>query len=171
MSDNHFGSIYIGGPMRRAHLPGLVEVLKEENPCDGNQNALEIETPSDLAKYLVEAGHLHFCDYDARAGRFPDLEDFLEKRGIPYDRFSEGHREYDAVRVFYRPGMEEPVDRFAVNSGMEMVPRDDARELLKIQDVKTLHARLREMLGPEVAPLPVIDPSIFEPPKKGRRKR
>lgn len=168
MSDSFYGAIRIGGPIRRGDLKGLADAIRNEEMQDAGYNRVQIERPEDFKKYLYQ-GTLRFCDPEARCGYFFTLEEWLRGRGIPYDRFSEGFGEFNAVRVFYRPGMEEVLDRYCSNDGKELVLREEAARLLKFRKPETIYRHLRETLGPHVPELPRIDSTIFAT-KKRRRK-
>lgn len=48
-------------------------------------------------------GVVHFSCDEAYFGMFQELEDGLQKLGIPYDRYSEKYASYDEEIVYFRP--------------------------------------------------------------------
>lgn len=160
MGEYFYARIEIGGPIPRDSLGGLYAAIGAEDLQDEEFEPVRIQAPGDLGKYLVD-GLLRFQDRSAYWGMFPDLEHFLRKAGIPYDRCSEGIGEFEGEKVSLRPGMMEPVHKSVDGTGRPYVLRERLTPLLGLEDSNELRRQLSELLGDEVGPLQAIDPSVF----------
>jgi len=157
MVDRYYASIRIGGPIPPDLLGQLANVIEGEGVLDRNYDDVVFDSPQELGKH-IEDGRLFFHDWQAVYGMFDMLEPFLQEHGIPYDRHSGAHHELDAEKVYYRPGMDEPVVRHcdSETGNCEYVKRDDVKALLEMESAEEIKERLREILGNEVSPLPEI---------------
>jgi hypothetical protein len=88
----------------------------------------EIDGDSNIDKY---DGLYFFGNPNARYGEFPDLEELLIDKGIPFDRNSEAKYEFEAEIRKYRPpvGKSGGCDVFLStnNNGHPVVYADDVR--------------------------------------------
>ena len=116
---------------------------------------------------------LWLCDDRADWGRFPVLEEFLIREGLPFDRQADHSAEYDADLVIFRPGGEpitvvtnvqgEPV---ITTSGLQPLADELASAIQACQngDVGTCLARLnstqsalQQLLPPTFSRLPAFE--------------
>ena len=56
---------------------------------------------------------------------------FCIKNGIPFDRHSDAHYEFDAENVYFRPGMKHPVQVSSNNCGDDLMAADEVRTVAK----------------------------------------
>lgn len=108
MSERRAAEIWIGGTIQ----PELVNELC--GAIRGEQLSLEwgdaIFEPRDADELLAGLGGLdgvevlHFCDDRAAWGQFAELEQFLRKRRLPYDRRTGASDCYDGALAQFRPG-------------------------------------------------------------------
>ena len=82
MSDRFNGEIEFGGKMTIPVFLDILEQVFEYSACDGN---------------LTFDGTVHVQNYEARYGRLDELEDVIEKNGVPYLGRSDAYYEYAAA--------------------------------------------------------------------------
>ena len=115
---------------------------------------------------------LRLVDDQARWGEFPELEAFLERHDIPFDRFHEGKYDIDPGLRQFRPGVG-CQDFHATTTGEVVVPiqgllpiRDDIAsicQLLAVGEQPQAIKKLQSVLGAlgecliEPAPLPDLE--------------
>ena len=166
MADRFATQISIGGKVKRTLVPALIEAINAEQlQRDWGSDLPEIQNEEELLSHKNEKGVLWFC-YDERAwGRFEDLEEFLRKRRIPYDRRHEPRYEYDGELALFRPE-KKGVRYCAVDaSGALIVPVEGiqrVRDLLKRKPSKTsIKQALRDLNSlcedADVEPLPAFE--------------
>ncbi|RPI61964.1 MAG: hypothetical protein EHM48_04855, partial [Planctomycetaceae bacterium] len=130
MADRFPGDITIGGSIPRRLLDQLAEMLASENVSIDWQYAL------DKAAVLVAiedaaAGDqtVRFTNDEATGGQFEELEQWLTRHGIDFDRHSDARYEYDGQNVYGR-GRKNPVFMESNQSGYDMVSADEIRKVL-----------------------------------------
>ncbi len=103
MADRRAAEIWIGGRIPQSLADALCAAISNQGVAlewgggpFAAANAAELMPARD-------GEHLHLCDDQASWGRFTDLEDFLQKHLLPFDRRSEGKCGYDPELVNYRP--------------------------------------------------------------------
>lgn len=108
MSERRAAEIWIGGTIQLELINELCAAIR------GEQLSLEwgdaVFEPRDVDELLeglcgldgVEV--LYFCDDRAVWGQFAELEEFLRKRRLPYDRRSGASDCYDGALSQFRPG-------------------------------------------------------------------
>ena len=83
----------------------------------------------------LEDGIFTLIDHQARYGEFPEIEELLQSKGIPFDRDSAGKYDYDPERRIYRPaGDNQPEVNVTMptnNAGAEVVNVDTVRDLME----------------------------------------
>lgn len=93
-----------------------------------------------------EDGILTMEDSEARYGEFEDLEDYLVKSQIPFDRASEAYTEYDAETVYYRPESGLTTITVTAASYKPYVLAADLYEVLDMEPVQAV-SKLKELLA------------------------
>src|SRR5688572_25011286 len=110
MSTRMAAEIWIGGQVPRKLIGKLrTQIAVTGVALEWGDAHFEPESTADLLAALRDTEGvrlLWLCHEDARYGQFPELEEFLEKQGIPYDRATDDKYEYDSELVQYRPGMD-----------------------------------------------------------------
>jgi len=137
MSDRFPAQIWIGGEVNPADLLGLVKALHADGASHEYGDAVipeDCTTPT-LYSYLdpdlgPDETVLRFRKL--RNGEFEVTEQFCIEHGIPYDRWSDHYCEYDAENVYWRPGMNNPVVRFADSRGDEIIAAAPVREAMAL---------------------------------------
>jgi hypothetical protein len=157
MADHFPGEIHIGGPIPRAVLRKLI--------CAAVNEGVSIEgyggpdaSDDDLQKAFQEGSIVRLYADQARYGMFADLEGFLVKRRIHFDRFSEAFCEFSAEAVFYRGG-EEAIILPADQSGHLLLRFEDIVGILDdsaLDDGGKVGAIRRLVARPETEPLAPI---------------
>src|SRR5438094_5639318 len=102
MADHTSAVIWIGGPIPKALVPARCNVITAQGVSLDWDDLVELQVQAELESALNEKGHLQFTDPEARYGEFEELEAFLERHGISYDRHSSAKYEHDAELVRYR---------------------------------------------------------------------
>jgi hypothetical protein len=118
------------------------------------------ELLAELKRHNTET--LDVGDDEARYGEFDELEPFLIRHGIAFDRRTDAKYEYDGVLVQFRPGMEEPHVGTATQDGEPVVPKTDLepiRDHLRAGRWREAKAQFDELLTdiPPLAPLRIVD--------------
>jgi hypothetical protein len=114
----------------------------------------EPEVTEDILRQAVLEGKtLTLCDDEARWGEFEDLEAFLVKHGIHFNRHSDAFGESDGVLVFHRGGV-----RFwylASQSGDLLLAQEQVVEILQrdSSDQEKIAALQTLAMPPELTPL------------------
>lgn len=125
MADYMTAQITIGGGLPRRLVPGLcAAITKEGLSLEWGEARFCPQSAQELLEVRCEVDgrlYLRLCDDDAAYGEFDQLEAFLFRHGIPYDRQSEGKYEYDPVVVFFRPP-HDPVALLATSAGRVVTP-------------------------------------------------
>lgn len=180
MSERMPAEIQIGGAVPASVVPALIEHISAENAFVSWEEVLfEATTGEELLALALCEGQtstLRLVDHEAAWGEFSDLEEFLVKHQIAFDRQCGAKYEYDAQLVQFRPGMEGPYVWLANQNGQPHVALTDlvaVREALKSGRAEEALQALQEALGPEIPPLeplrivgqaePRADEAIDEP--------
>ena len=171
MGDYFPGHISIGGAVPRKLAGKLCEAIKDSGASlDYGCAPFEPENADDLLAAAKTSGTLELMDDEATYGQFEELEAFLVKHKIPFDRHSDAKYEFDAERVVFRPGMKEPQIQPATNDDDVLVRADDVMDVVKGleaakngPDITGVHAQaigvavlqLKELCGDDV---PALEP-------------
>ena len=126
MSERMNGEISIGGPVRRADVPELIQQISKAGVTLGWDGPRFHARDGDELLKLAQfddgtPGALGLMDHEARYGMFEELEAFLRAHEIAYDRRSDAKDEYDAELVRFRPGMAEPFEQITNQAGEPVV--------------------------------------------------
>ena len=103
MSEHFPAEIHIGGPIPRAVLAKLIAAALAEDASLRDYGEAPA-TKESLKDAFREGQIVSLYDDQARYGHFPDLEDFLVKHGIHFDRHGDSFCEFNAENVYYRGG-------------------------------------------------------------------
>ena len=106
MSERMAAEIMIGGAVPAATVPELCKLICNNKLGPEHDAAFEPHTAEDLlagCQAYEDAQVLCLYDDQARWGQFAELEAFLEKQHIAFDRFSEGKYDIQPEWVAYRP--------------------------------------------------------------------
>jgi len=157
MSDRLATYIRIGGPIPIRLAVSLAETINDENlSLDWGSKVFSPTNEHDLITAVALDGRLFLCNDQTPYGHFENLEAFLHRRHIAFDRHSEAKYEYSAEIVSYRPGMQKPFTWIATQNGEALVSRTSIAPAITLLDRhKTQQALrlLRQAIGPHVAPL------------------
>lgn len=131
MGDYYSAQITIGGNINSSILPELASIIVQEGMVDYTSCEL---SESEAIRAIRDAANggltLTLKNYEARNGTFEDLESFLVKNRIAFDRSCDAYCEYDGEVNMYRPIHEGNIPEnyfgFTGNqSGEAMVRRED----------------------------------------------
>jgi len=166
MADRFTAEIRIGGKVKRARIPALIQAINAEQLQQEWGKALpEITTEDQLLSHRNEKGVLWFCNEEQAWGQFEDLEEFLRESGIPFNRGHDPRYDSDGELALFRPGMKEPRYCVADASGALMVAVEkiqNIRDLLKRNPAKTGVQRALRKLNAlcedaDIEPLPEFE--------------
>ena len=136
MSEELNGTISIGGKVTRKQweemckCEGLLEGWKPEDGAETEDGAEIEDYLQPTALYLSTDGHVVIDDPLASYGMFSELEDYLVKEGIPFDRDSATGYDYDASTASFRSGMERVLEGDALNGGEIVVAAEDVARFI-----------------------------------------
>lgn len=157
MSERLAVSIEIGGRLKSALVPELLETIRHANvSLDWGDAWFEPRTEAELHTAIRE-GVLWLCDDQTPDGEIPALEAACRHLGLAYTRRSEGGMECDPEVVDWRPGMAKPLVRIGSHVGHRIhVPTAVvARALKHLQAGRlALATKLLQRLCPRVPELP-----------------
>jgi hypothetical protein len=103
MSDHFPGEITIGGDIPNRLLDRLSEMIASEGVSIDWQYALDRPAVRKAIEEAAAKGETaRFTDDEAICGQFEDLEAFLVRHRIHFDRHSDARYEYDSENVYYR---------------------------------------------------------------------
>jgi len=129
MADHFYGNITIGGRLDADTAEALRKAINDQQ-IHGVMRTHFFESVGAMLDYArKQDGRLYFEDDQASGGQFDALEVFLQQHDIPYERYSDNYAEYDAERVYYAPGMEEPFQRLEDNDGYAMMIGPELRKV------------------------------------------
>lgn len=161
MADHFPGNITIGGDISVRLLDSLSEMIASENVSIDWQYALDKAQVREAIEQAAATGQtVRFTDEEAVGGQFEELEAFLVRRRIHFDRHSDARYEYDGENAHYR-GRGSPVVTLSAQNG------DDATRCQEIQ--KTLAGRRSDQAKLEairklIQALPPLAPIRFTGP-------
>jgi hypothetical protein len=182
MSEPIAAEIRIGGPVPATLVPGLCRAIAQERlSLDWGDAPFSPTTKGELLAArddLDGALLLRFYDDQASYGEFEELEHFLQRHGIPFDRLSEPKWEFTALTVVFRPGrdlIEVPTDpqhrptvlaeslgpaAKSLTRAIHHMEKGDAQKALRA--AKRAERLLEKSLPPAVPPLETF--AIIEEP-------
>jgi hypothetical protein len=116
-------------------VPSLLEHVHNEGlRWNWTEDAVKATTAEELIEELrqhdtdvLRAGH-----DEARYGSFDDLEAFLVRHGIAFDRQSDAKYEHDGRLVRFRPGMGQPHQSLATQAGVPVIEVEDLRPIQEV---------------------------------------
>lgn len=160
MSDRVAAEIEIGGDVPASLVPNLIERIRAEEVLVGwNEQRFDARAAEDLLQLAREhdlAGALLLTDREVSWGEFYDLESFLFRHRIAFDRRSDAKYDYDAQLVQYRPAMKKPRMYYTTQDKQPVVAASDLRRVEKALErgqYRRALTTLRRLLGPEIPPL------------------
>jgi len=121
MSDRYHARLEIGGPIPPHILPELISTLRAWGLLYGSDK---------IGSFVNEQGVLVFQDDQAPYGQFPDLEDWMEKNGIEFDRHSSGWFDTPPISRHFRRDLG-LVERRCDEDGHAQVRRDEVVDALQ----------------------------------------
>ena len=157
MSDHYPAEIRIGGPLPRAILPKLIRTTVGEGVSAEGYGGPDADS-EDLRKAFQEGKIVSLYSDQARYGMFAQLEEFLVKHRIHFDRCSEAFCQYNAEIVSCRGG-EEAIALPADQSGHVMLRWEEVVGILDdnpLNDRAKLDAIRRLVAQPGTEPLSPI---------------
>ena len=174
MGEYYPAEIRIGGRVPATLLEGFLSEIASAGVSVGDYDgpAFDCNNADDPRQALDDQGCLVLADNQASYGQFEGLEAFCIKNGIPFDRHSDAHYEFDAQNVRFRPGMERPAQVYSNNCGDDLMDADEvrtvARELARLAKAKLTKEKLlaavlkttrklNKALPPDVEPLPLLE--------------
>ena len=137
MGDYYSAQLTIGGNINSSILPELASIIEQEGMVDDSSYEL---SESEAIQAIHDAANskqtLTLRNSEARNGTFEELESFLVKNRIAFDRSCDAYCEYDGEVNMYRPIHEgnHPENHFGFTgnqSGDAMVKRDDIIDIIK----------------------------------------
>ena len=144
MSDRFHASIQIGGPVSTALIPALKARISDAG----------FLFPGDVPEqHLDNEGLLILEDEQAAYGEFPELEGWLQKHHIEFDRFSSGYFDLLPEWVSFRNEQGRIVHLLDGVGDQVISHQDISWALTESNSLPTLQAALAKILGPEVPPL------------------
>lgn len=157
MSDRIATHIRIGGPIPHRLAPSLAETISDTVlSLDWGSKIFSPTNEHDLITAVDSDGFLFLCNDQTFYGYLKNLEAFLHRHHIAFDRYSEAKYEYNAELVSYRPGMREPFNWIATQSEKALVSRKSIASALTLLDRRKSNQSLRllrQAIGLDVASL------------------
>jgi hypothetical protein len=160
MADHVPALIWIGGPIPNALIPALCRAISAEGVSLDWDEPVQLKNQADLESAINAEGRLQFTAAEAPCGGFENLEAFLERHGISYDRHSSAHSLYDAELIRYRGGPDggRKLVQLAIECGdpvVRLAAVEQARQLLLRGDVAAALERLERICEsvPELEPI------------------
>lgn len=127
MTDRFPAEIHIGGPTPRHLAMQLIEVIVAEGVSLDEYGGPIADAESTRFR-LHEGAILSLFDTEAAGGQFAELEAFLARHNIHFDRHCDAYHQDDAEQVRYRGG--EPVIFPSNHAGELLVRAEDIRRIL-----------------------------------------
>jgi len=173
MGEYYPAEIRIGGNLPARLLEEFFAEVRSTGAKAGGFDgpAFDCRTAEELRQARDEQGRLALADAEASYGQFEGLEAFCLRHGIPFDRHSDAHYEFDAENVYFRPGMKHPAQVSSNNCGDDLMSADEVRTVAKelarlattgvnkerlLAAVLKVSRKLKKVLPPEVKPLPPL---------------
>lgn len=158
MSDHFPGEITIGGDIPRRLLNELAERIASESVSIDWQYALDQAAVGAAIETAAERGEtVRFTNDEAPCGQFENLENWLTRHGIDFDRHSDARYEYDGENVHGR-GRKRPVIMKSDQSGNDLVGAEEVRKILAGQS--SPHRRLARIARLVACP-PALTPVVL----------
>lgn len=155
MADYFPGAIHIGGPIRSFIVKRLIAAIVDEGVSLDDYGG-PAATEEDLRRAFEQRGDVvRLYDDEARYGQFDELEEFLVRHRIHFDRHSDSRYEFDAENAYYRGG-KHPLVMLATESGQPLVACEEVLEILGnagLGEPAKLEAIRRLVSPPEMSPL------------------
>ena len=186
MSERRAAEIWIGGTIQPELVNELCAAIRGEQLSLAWGDA--VFEPRDADELLEGLGGLdgvdvlYFCDDRAAWGQFAELEEFLRKRGLPYDRRTGASDCYDGAIAQFCPGQK--LAETTTNANGYPVADADAVEkawqvLTKAQQALEQGKSVRSQLGratkllagalpPDLPPLPPFAIQSGKPKRASR---
>jgi len=166
--------IHIGGPVRQRDVASLCQTIQEAHvELDWGCASFSPQQASDLLANCRAINGVHvlrLCDDCACWGEFRELEEFLIRYRIPFNRFAEGKWEYAPQMLVYRPGSKlrvvetntarEPIvpvtglDRVLTRLGEVQSNIVLRTEQAALQAIRSTQRLLKQILPHPIPPLP-----------------
>lgn len=162
MGDYYSAQITIGGNINSSILPELASIIVQEGMVDNSSYEL---SESEALQAIRDAANskqtLTLRNNEARNGSFDEMESFLVKNRIAFDRSCDAYCEYDGEVNMYRPIHEGNIPEnyfgFTGNqNGEAMVRREDIINIMKLvrdsgNTEEDMYSDLDYMLGEAVS--------------------
>ncbi|MEW6048083.1 MAG: hypothetical protein AB1609_16685 [Bacillota bacterium] len=140
MAERIPATLWVGGSITREQYEEIKRLIEQEG-----EPFLSTVEPDSLV-----------CGADnALCGEFRDLEEYLVRHGIPFNRHTEAKYEYDATLRVFRPGM---FDEYAPanQDGNVVVLAEDVRQAIATTTAREDLVRRLEELTRACVPLPPL---------------
>ena len=157
MADRFPGDITIGSNIPLRLLDLLSEVIAEEVVSIGWQYRLDkASIRQAIENAAARKETVQFTDDQAAYGQFDELEGFLIKHRIHFNRHSDARYEYDAENVYYR-GRGRPVTMLSTQDSNDVVYCHGVLDILqcKSMNVQKKLEKLRKLVAPLEATIPL----------------
>jgi len=171
MADYFPGEIHIGGPIPRRLLNRLIAAIVAEGVSLDNYGDRPAIQES-LVKAFEAGDVVRLYDEEACYGQFEELEGFLARHRIHFNRHSDSRHEFNAENVYYRGG-KRPIVLFATEEGCPLLPCDEVTAVLDhaaLDDAAKLRALRRKAAPPEMRPITPVQ-LVSRTGRKGGRRR
>ena len=161
MADRFPASITIGGRIPRRLLYELAGVIATQGACAdwGDRYLEKAEITRDIRKAFEKGDTVRFVNDQAAYGEFHDLEPWLTRHGIDFDRHNDARYEYDAENVYGR-GRRRPVVAGSNQDGEDVIGAEEIRRILagRAQPARKL-ARVAKCVAapPALGPIVMAD--------------
>ena len=153
MSDRFYAGLEIGGLISGDLVPALAAQIS---------NAGLLFPGESLEQHINNDGLLALEDDQASYGEFPELEGWLQKHGIEFDRHSSGYFDLLPEWVSFRRGQGRIVHLLDGQGDQVISHQDISRAHAESTTLPALQTALAEILGPAVPPLNPINLNIKE---------
>jgi aspartate oxidase len=157
MSDRFPGEITLGGTIPRRLLDRLAGMIADQGVSIDWQYALDKAAVRKAIEAAAASGQtVRFTNDEAAYGQFEELESWLTRHGIDFDRHSDARYEYDGENAYGR-GRRRPVVMKSDQSGKALVSADDVHEILvgKLPSDRKL-ARIAKLAAVPSALTPIV---------------
>lgn len=160
MSDRFPAEITIGGDIPRRLLNELAGMIASEGVSLDWQYVLDQPAVREAIEAAAAKGEtVRFTDDEACYGQFEELESWLTRHGIDFDRHGDARYEYDGENAYGR-GRKRPVIMNADQSGDPQVSIEEVRNILISQapvDRKLIRIAKLTAVPPALTPIVLTD--------------
>lgn len=161
MSERMSAWIQIGGKVPRSKAEELCTAISSARvSLEWGDATFEPKSPEELLSVRKD-DRLCLCDNEASWGEFTELEETCRELGLPYTRCSDSNGTYDAERVDWRPGMEQPHSRTCSTESGEkvLVAEESVRSALDALEAGNAPGakRILQSLCPLIPPVPPFE--------------